>query len=351
MADASLELEIKSLLDELGQPSLVAERLIPFIEESEENFVPDKVNGLCLFLLKAGLFRELQDFILKHLASPGFRIPWAYFLDAIQGAHPQVDDALADYLLEGLEEHKAYEEACLSKALDLQTPLLKQQRADRRLQRIKAYRALKDELLEQLVTLRTQQLFEQEKALLAKLLRMYPKDPQVVKESRSQRERTAMDVLSRRGGGLGKKKSAIKEPPPDAETEKAADEFLAVFEKVAKAQPALAFDLAIAFAFLDKNDHALKLLDGAPESAPVSWLRLELFLRARRYLELLNDLARVELLYAEDPETFAATAYLRAQAMWGLGQRDTAIEVLESLLASNPQYRAAPSLIQLWRDA
>lgn len=347
MADASLELEIKSLLDELGQPALVAERLIPFIEGSEENFVPEKIKGLCLFLLKAGLNQELQTFVLRHWSMPGFQIPWALFLDSLQQSHDPIDDALADLLLQGLEEYGGHEEACASKALDLQTPILKQQRADRRMARIKSYRTQKDELLEQLVTLRTQQLFEQEKALLAKLLRMYPKDPQITKEARSQKERTALEILSRRSG-LGKVQT-VKEPAPDPDTEAAAAEFSRVFLTVAKEHPSMAFDLAIGAAFFEKYDAALEILEHAPDGASVAWLRLELFLRARRYLEVLQGLSGVELAYAENPETFAATAYLRAQAMWGLGQRDTAIEVLESLLATEPQYRSGPSLLAIWR--
>ncbi|HRO68156.1 MAG TPA: hypothetical protein PL182_11375, partial [Pseudobdellovibrionaceae bacterium] len=69
-----------------------------------------------------------------------------------------------------------------------------------------------------------------------------------------------------------------------------------------------------------------------------------------RLVELLHELARVELLQSEDSETFFATAYLRAQALWGLGQKHAAIEVMESLLASRPQYRSGLSLLSLWRE-
>src|SRR5690606_30020977 len=94
---------------------------------------------------------------------------------------------------------------------------------------------------------------------------------------------------------------------------------------------------------------ALEIIDLAPiEEEALAWLRLEALLGCRRFIELLTELTNMEMALSHEPETFFATAYLRAQAFWGLGQKHNAIEVLEGLLASRPHYRAASSLLTLW---
>ena len=120
-------------------------------------------------------------------------------------------------------------------------------------------------------------------------------------------------------------------------------------KETAKNDPSQAADLAVIAAMIDLWDDAIELLAMAPDAGRRGWLRLELMLGANRNLELLNELAVVEQAHSEDPETFYATAYLRAQALWALGQEEQAVEILESLLSARPQYRAGVSLLTLWR--
>jgi hypothetical protein len=110
----------------------------------------------------------------------------------------------------------------------------------------------------------------------------------------------------------------------------------------------MAFDFAVAAYMLESFEDALSLLSFSEETESLIWFRMEVLLKCRRFVELLTDLAKIEILFAHDPETFFATAYLRAQAMWGLGQKHTAIEVLEGLLAARPHYRAASALLSIW---
>ena len=109
-----------------------------------------------------------------------------------------------------------------------------------------------------------------------------------------------------------------------------------------------AFDFAIAAFTLESFDDALEILSYAEETTPLLLFRMEVLVRCRRFVELLNEISKMELAFSHEPETFFATAYLRAQALWGLGQKHSAIEVLESLMASRPHYRAASALISMW---
>ena len=100
---------------------------------------------------------------------------------------------------------------------------------------------------------------------------------------------------------------------------------------------------------LDQFEDSLHILSFSnDESEAFLWFRLEALLKARHFVEVLHEITHIELQFAHEPETFFATAYLRAQAYWGLGQKHSAMEVMDSVLVSRPHYRAASALLSLW---
>lgn len=346
---SNIELDIKNLLDLEGDPATAADQLISMFESSEDGFTTDNFQSVARFLWRAGLPDRLLNLCSRHLFDDRVSIPWDFVFEAVGMAFgtdlpPAVEDSLREALLEA--DVRAL--ASRSKAFDNQFPTLRAERADRRLDRIKSYRRAKDELIEQLTTLRTQQLYEQEKSLLARLTKLYPDDEDVKREVLEHRQRYALDVLSKHRRVSG---------PMHFEAEIQDAEMLQIqgcvqdnILMLAFDDSTLARDLAVAAVMLDMVDTALTVLDNAPADEIESrWLRAELLLISRRYLELLQELARLELDFSEDSETFFGTAYLRAQALWGLGQKHTAIEVLESLLAARPHYRSGLSLLSVWR--
>lgn len=341
-----IELEIYALLNELGDPALVADKLIQNLEASEDTLTPENLEGLSAFLWHCGFHATLLDFVLRHLDDENFPIPWAYFLGAIHTVNPNLDEETRTALKEGILTLEAQGEAGRAKAVEELFPGVSW-RQDRKYNIHKDHLRQKKNYLDQLVTLRTQQLYEQEKNLLGFLQNLYPGDEEVLKELSEHKQRYALEILARRTPLA--RSYTIEESPLPPDQRQALEEILKAMKAEVQSAPELAYDFAIAAWMLDAYPEALELLDLAPESDGKNWFRLELLLLNRLFLELLQDLARVELYYAAEPDTFFATAYLRAQAMWGLGQRHIAIEVLESLLSAQPHYRAGSSLLAIWR--
>jgi hypothetical protein len=58
----------------------------------------------------------------------------------------------------------------------------------------------------------------------------------------------------------------------------------------------------------------------------------------------------MEIKYISDPETTFAVSYLRAQALQGLGQHGSALEIMQSIVRVRPNYRSAHSLILEWTE-
>ena len=113
--------------------------------------------------------------------------------------------------------------------------------------------------------------------------------------------------------------------------------------------PGFKKDLIISALMLELPEVAMKIVLEIPSYEDITWLTLEVLMASRRYAELLSVLSHVEVEKAGDSETFFTTAYYRAQAYWGLGQKKMALQVIEGLLASRPQYRSAQILWNQWR--
>lgn len=341
-----IELEIQNLLNQGEAPSSIGERLVADLESSEEKFTNENIEALSGFLLRSGMYESLIQLVLRHFDKESFHIPWPYFVEALALSGPDLDSKTVKALLEGIEEQKAHEEIIHTQALDKYAPKINEWRSDHKYQVHRDYLANKKLLLEQLITLRTQQLYQQEKNLLLRLQKMYPGDRDVRREVQEHKQRYALEILARRSPS--RHHNAEEAPKPDPEVEAALQALNESLLESVQNNPDMAMDFAIAAFILESYETALELLSYADETASLLWFRLEILLKCRRFLDVLNEVARVELIFTNDPETFFATAYLRAQALWGLGQRHTAMEVMESLLLSRPHYRAGSALMSLW---
>ncbi|NUN05676.1 MAG: hypothetical protein HUU57_07935 [Bdellovibrio sp.] len=342
-----VEIEIQKLLNDHQDLDIVCDHLIQHLEKSPEHFTSDNIAATALFLHQAEKPLKLIQFVVRHIENESFPTPWPYFLEALGKAQLNIDEKTKQALLEGLQESSALANASRSKALDSLLPELIQARQDRKYHIHKDYLNNKKTLLDQLVTLRTQQLYEQEKLLLQRLQKLYPGDFEILREAGAHKQRYALEVLQKRSP----KSRQLKEEDfieADPELDKALAGLLASLREHAEQSPEMAFDFAIAAFMLESYEAALDILNFSEQTSSVLWFRLEVLLRCRRFVQVLNELSKVELQYANDPETFFSTAYLRAQALWGLGQKHTALEVLESLLSSRPHYRAASALHSIW---
>lgn len=342
-----IELEIQNLLNETQDLDEVAARLSTSFESSPDQLTSENVNALARFLHLSGKHHALTQFVLHNLQNENFPIPWPYFMEALGHSTIELDERTVKALVEGIVEGGQESEAARSSALNKYEPLLGEWRSNRKYQIHKDYLKGKKTLLDQLITLRTQQLYEQEKNLLQRLQKLYPGDADIQREAREHQQRYALEILSRRSPKARAVNTEDLEQK-DSAVEQVRLAVLSSLQEHAAQEPEMAFDFAVAAFMLEGYEEALNILEFAEQTESFLWFHLELLLHARRFIELLTELAQVEVLLAGDPETFFATAYLRAQALWGLGQKHTAVEVLEGLLASRPHYRAASALLSIW---
>jgi hypothetical protein len=345
----SLELEIKTLLEEFHNPEVVAEKLIQLFEDHPEDWSAESLKELSRFLLSCGLYQQLIGFCLKHLNTKEFVMPWPYFTQALALGIPDLEEDVVKFIVMGIEEENAMEEASLGLGGERFIKKVVEWRNEfKRKRRVQASQ-LKQQMLDELLTLRTQQLYEQEKIMLGKMQRMFPGDQDIVEEIHQHKERYALEILTRRSP-LGRRTNRIQEATSSPEVQAATDALKESLLESAKIHPGMTFDFAIVAYMLDEPQISLALLETMELTLDQPWFYLEVKLKCRHFLEVLAELSPLELRLAHEPETFFATAYLRAQAYWGLGQKYVAIEIIETILAARPNYRAGATLLDLWKS-
>lgn len=302
------------------------------------------------FLLRSGHQRQLFSFVFEHLWADPNLWPWAHMLEAILTTDSEAQFKAIPWLVTGATEFKKTSEFAKNHAHhEALEPLgISRWRAERLTQRKDEINKNKKKLLDHFFTFRSQQLYEPEKKLLHRLELMFPSDPEIRALILEHKKRYALDILQLRLRTKREPLEVLSQSlgEEDQEWVRAAKES---HLKLGRDNPDLKKDLLVSALLLDLPNTAYELLEQIPATEDLTWLALEVLLAAGRYAELLDALGPVEVEKSSEAETFFATAYFRAQALYGLGQKQKAIEVMEGLIASRPDYRSADTLLNLWR--
>lgn len=350
-SSTSIELEIQVLLKHYGEADLAADALIKKYEKQKLSL--SEFETISSFLLHARFYGTLTHFILRKLDDPS-KIPWGHFLEALSRTVPAIDTNLQQALIEGAEEDRALTHLARSHALDRENPELPRQRTLRRSAFQERHRMKRQEILQELEVLKSQGLYSDEEKALTKLSQLFPEDTEVLTLKTALRERLALDIIAKRPSSQATTYIPAREekdPETTAILKKIENSMHNFLDQEKKDKESMARNFAIAHMLWENEDAAVSFLDRIQNQTPADdWLRAELLLRGRRFLELLDLLVNLQQKYATDPEVVFSSNYLKAQALWGLNQRSQAIEILEGLMQARPQYRSAHALLDEWRE-
>lgn len=343
----SVEMEIHAFLGQFLSAEKAAEALLKKYEKLKLS--SGEFEAIASFLSNAGLYSKLAEFALKKMFDESL-VPWGHFAEALFQSSNSVDAKVKKALIEGASESRRIAQLCRTHVLDdfdPRIPELRKQRKDKFLE--KALKK-KTDLLVQLEVFKSQSLRAEEDQVIRQLQKMFPEDSEIHKLRISLRERLAQDYITKRPQKSRREIFFPLYEEKTAEEQNILEQIEISMKEAAKSAKYLANDFAIAHMVWENFDAALRLVEIAPNSPVKDWLKAEILLRSRRFAELLDQLIELEEKYSEEPETVFAVYYLRAQALWGLDQKKTAIEILEGMVETRPSYRAAGSLLKEWKE-
>ena len=346
----ALELKINKLLLEFQDGSRAADTLINQWDRNllnQEDIIP-----LQRFLIHSGLYPSLLErFSIALEKEKDFQ--WEHYLKILDIFSSHLDDKTKEAISEGINEQSPnlqmtyQKDSFLNSILKPEVPPL--EALKKKLSDIDEEK--KQETLDRIQFLKSQRLFDEEKKTLEFYSHLCPSD-NITSQNlwEDYLERWANHILTHRTDSQKQQKvSDIVSKKWRQEMEEHAQPLFEQVSELAKKENKRAFDLALLFYFMDLPQKALEVLEEAPQSSSKDWLKAELLFESRLFVDLLEWLRKLELEYKEDHDIAFASSFLRAKALWELGQKSSATQLLTQILNVRPNYRYAHSLLQEWQ--
>ncbi len=346
----SIELQIRDLLRENLSPAQIVARLSgrlldPELKDADRHAV-------FAFIFNAGLDRDLLVTIRQCIENK-MPLSWSMFIESLSRQGQTPSPFVMESFFKGAKRQGLENEIILARSWDTWDKRFTIRRAALIDELSEKARKQVDTLKEKLQFLTDQRMVEQEQEVLELLVKLAPNDPDVKKADQQFKERWARHLITKKGSlPTAEARMLERWTSPLNTQEQAWVQFqLSEIQKITESNPVASYDFALFFGFMEAFAEGQEALQKAPATEAKDWLNVEFLVEARRFIEALDELNRLEGQYGDNPETPFAVSYLRAKALHGLGQSSDAMEVLKSLLSLRPNYRAAQSLMLQWSEA
>lgn len=321
----SFESRLQKLFSEHGDALRVADRVLKDWNEGRLSWSDQERAGL--FLVQTGFFKALFDQISK-LSKKGQKIPWGSFAEALGITQASLTKEDIDNILLGAAEEEALPSLLRSWALD---------HLDPRFAKIRS--SLK-------VTTKRE-------------------TTSVLSSSNTKTHRQIETLEDTKSGNVPfevlKELAEEQESPshaPDytslyqvqenlAEQNMIAEQFLTT----AKANPNQAYEIAINLHMMGLSREALKLIPLCKDDPRTQWLEVEIMIGARDFLGALEKVEQIEKDIPEGSQIEVEAMFFKALIVKGLKQDSLAINLMEQVVAIQPQYKSASTILYEWKES
>lgn len=335
----SIEKKIKKLLVQHGEAIIVADELLKMWDRNEFSFAEQ--NHVALFMIRGGFSPTVVNQIKKNISKKQ-RVPWAALLEILGTLANKPTKDLMDQIFIGAAEEDALNEFIFTRKLDYSDHRFRKLRQQFTDTLNKELEEKKKSLLNQANFLRKDRLHEEELQVIDKIKVLDPQDKTLAKRTEDASLVKIRELLRRKESELFGREPHFIEHKLD---HKMAKSFIAA----AAADTSTAYEISVALYQMECFKEALAALNHAPASAAKDWLRVELLHENKLFLEVLTELSHIEIKYASDPETVYSSLVLKAKALWGLNDRESAIQILEKMLKEKPSHTTAQTLLREWK--
>ena len=312
-----LESAIRDLLFVATSTEQIVERVAVRLQENGGTR-PERRAFLNL-LIQSGHHKKAYQ-LIGHWMPERERIPWKEFLFLLKNAGYTPKKEFLDYFFLAMEQVDPKDNVQVFEAwtdIDSRFKNLN----ERFLKEHKATAETREQrLFEKLEYFRAHRMINEEEKLLQDLSLRFPEKPEIQREKEKFRSRWAHHLIAEKAREHNHRERMDK---ADALTEaewEFGDHMLNVMEENIQQNPIMAYDFSVGLFMMEFHHQALQMIRMAQPNLATDWFRLEILIKARRYLECLEDLTEVESKYSDDPESAFASTYLRARVLKGLGQ-------------------------------
>jgi hypothetical protein len=344
--DSINELELRRFIKEKGSDPELTRKLVKEILNPSTSW--DEKRALWHFLFLSGRSATLIQGFIQAFKNKT-RVPYDDFIHALSAAKIKPTPLAVEGLLKAMRKHQALDDLIHAKTFDKYDSRFAVLRAELIEKKIAEQKKFKENMLEKFEFLRNQRMSEQAARLLRRMLELFPEDEFLIQTRKEFEEQWARDVLSNHMASLHAERD-LTITAPSSQDQEMLKCFLEAAEKICIEKRELASEISIIFWFMDDFEKALEIINWAPVTLANDWLKAEILIASRRFIEAMEQLNQLEVKYINDPESTFAVSYMRALCLKALGQHASALEIMQSIVRIRPGYRSANALILEWRE-
>lgn len=356
LTPSSVELRIRDLLIKSDTVESAVKSV--FLEFSDPVPSREILESISTFALAAGQQVELNRYLVQ-MALKNAQLPWGHFCESLFQSTIAVPANIREALRVGAGEQRLVGELARSRFLDGFDETIRDRHLKRKHLIEEKISKIRDELLNVAAVFRAQGLLKDEAKILQRLIKFFPKDENLfeMQEQQKVQEKRQAPVETSHRETVGP--SSFLDLPTGEEI-KILDFIHEQMQEILQAEsnPEVALqtreDFSIAHIFWGNYRAASQIAPQKPvknkkKERQLFWLRFEIWLLDRNFGEILLQAEQQLSLGKLSPDDVLALNYYRAKAFWGLHQDTLAIELIETLMSSHPNYRDLASLLVEWK--
>lgn len=331
-----IELLIQELLKEKDS-TLAADELMK-IWESESTSLEDR-NAIVVFLAQAGFLSTLKNQLLEDL-SKGKKVNWfglLFFLSQ-QKLAPEKLDSIYVGLLETNEVETLMHFKAFNQYPKFET--LYQRNID---DLLKAKEKELLDLKQKLKRLINDKNTSEIKKISEILYKRFSYDEEVRELTSDLELAKARKILKKKGESIFD--TTQLNPERSKEFKQMAQSYLEEAEK----NKSQAYQLAISLYQMEAYSTSLNVLELSEDTMGKDWLKIELLILNKKYIEALDFSFEIEKKYHDNPNTIFETLYYRAIALYELNQKEKAQNILQKILEVKPEHLKSHLKLNEWK--
>ena len=203
------------------------------------------------------------------------------------------------------------------------------------------------ELLEQLAFVQAQELIQEEEEIISKLLIINSENDEYEKLKEELEEKKALFTIQEQKKQI-KKIDNLNNYKLKSNLNDIKEDWLDTVFYIAKKNKNKTKNLALFLYFSNCPSHAIELLETHIAKVSDYWFYLDWCLETQQYtkgLELINQLSSNA---GNEMASLLPLIYIKAQILYALGQKSSAIEYLQAIFQFKPDYKSAEYLLNKW---
>lgn len=313
-----------------------------FLQQHWLDLFPEDKRVIYHFLYKAQLKQTLTTLFQIDLNQQTMDVPWHLFVHMLIEEPLKVPQPI---LLE-LNNLLTHEKFIKKQGSDL-GQLVSELKTKKRYTFLQNLQKKKSELLASAQIAKSEQLMDQYLVYMSELQKIVPGEYNVSNIISDQEKERAVGILQKRS------KKNISESQDQHQTQ---EELLLIDTiknqaqahlRTKKVQPS---DFAYLLRSIGETQMAIDFIKEEAPSPKNDWQYLDYLFHGRQYLSVLSHCTLLQTKYSDSPEALFSVHYIQAIALWELGEKDRAIDLMSQISTMRPGFKSATELLAQWKE-